>query len=193
MAVAAPLRIVLFPDSDAVTVLLLGPAIEESLKLAGVIIVLTIAATALRGGRDPSLALRYWLFFVPWIVGGLYGMLEGVLVYPGQGGLDFTMREFAHGTFVALSLAGALGIWQRLSAPFFGIGFGFAAGLSAHLWFNALALFSGYVDVTFMDQVAYVALAFAIAVVVLASEVRREPASAETRAFLPPRGRGPRP
>ena len=189
LAIAAPLRALAFADASPVTVLFLGPALEESLKLSGVILVLTVASLALRGGRDPALVLRYWLFLAPWIVGGLYGMMEGIVGYPGQGGLDFTLRELAHATFVALSLGGALRIWRLLDAPLFGIGFGFAAGFSAHLWFNALAFLSDYVDVSFVDQVAYLAIVLVLTLVVLASEVRREPASAEARAFLPSRGR----
>ena len=190
LALAIPLRALAFPDTSPVTVLFLGPALEESLKLSGVILALTVASLAFRGGRDPALALRYWLFLVPWVVGGLYGMTEGVLGYPGQGGLDFTLREAAHATFVALSVGGALWIWRHLDAPFFGIGFGFGAGFSAHLWFNALAFLSDYADVTFTDQVAYLALVFVLAVAVLAWGVRPAPASAEARAFLPARGRG---
>ncbi len=190
LAIAAPLRALLLPDDSAFTIVLVGPALEESLKLSGVILVLTVASIALRGGRDPALVLRYWLFLVPWAVGGMYGMMEGLFVYPGQGGLDFTLREFAHATFVALSLASALRIWQRVDAPLFGIGFGLAAGFAAHLWFNALALLSDVVDVTFTDQALYLAVVFAATLVLLGSAVRREPASAEARAFLPSRGRG---
>ncbi len=188
LVVAAPLRALVLPDGSAFTVVLVGPALEESLKLAAVVLVLTLASMTQHGGRDPPLVLRHWLFWAPWVVGGIYGMVEGLLVYPGQGGLDFTLREFAHATFVALSLAAALRLWQRLDAPLFGIGFGFASGFLAHLWFNALALLSDVVDVTFTDQALYLAAVFVVTLVLLASTVRHEPGSRETRAFLPSRG-----
>lgn len=191
LAIAAPLRALVLPDDSAFTIVLVGPALEESLKLSGVVLVLTIGSIALSGGRDRALVLRYWLFLAPWAIGGVYGMMEGLIVYPGQGGLDFTLREFAHATFVALSLASALWAWQRLEAPLFGIALGFSAGFAAHLWFNALALLSDVVDVTFTDQALYLAVVFAGTLVLLARMVRREPASAETAAFLPSRGLHP--
>ncbi len=188
LAIAAPLR-ALLPDDSAFIAILVGPALEESLKLSAVVLVLTLASLALRGGRDPALVLRYWLFLAPWAVGGIYGMVEGLVVYPGQGGLDFTLREFAHATFVALSLATALRVWQRVDAPLFGISLGLAAGFAAHLWFNGLALLSDVVGVTFADQAVYLAVVFAAALFLLAEAVRHEPASPVTRAFLPSRGR----
>lgn len=189
LALVIPLRYLYFSDDDPITVFLLGPAFEESLKLAGVILALTAASIALRGGRDPALALRYWLFLLPWLVGAVYGMVEGVVAYPGQGGIAFTMREFAHATFVALSLAGALGIWRGFSAPVFGIGFGFGAGYAAHIWFNSLLLLTDRYDTLYVYQAIYLAVVFFLALAVLAWEVRKEPASAETRAFLPESGR----
>ncbi len=190
LAIAAPLRAFLFPDDSNFTVLLIGPALEESLKLAAVVLVLTLASMTQAGGRDPPLVLRHWLFWAPWVVGGVYGMIEGLVVYPGQGGLDFTLREFAHASFVALAFAAALRVWARVDAPMFGLGIGFATGYAAHLWFNALALLSDVVDVTFADQALYLAAVFVATVVLLGITVRREPASAEARAFLPAQGRG---
>jgi hypothetical protein len=189
LVVATPLRILYFPDTSPFTVLLLGPAFEESLKLAGVVLALTIASLTLSGGRDPDLALRYWLFFVPWIVGGLDGLVEGLAVYPRRSAVDLAMREFGHATFVALSVAAALFVWRRLSAPLFGIGFGFAAGFSAHIWFNGLSLLVDAAEASSVDQQIYLALVLALTLAVLAWQVRTEPASAETRAFLPARGR----
>ncbi len=191
--VAAALRILFFADDTAVTVMLLGPAVEESLKLAGVLLVLTLVAVAARGGRDPEMALRYWLVLAPWLVGWLYGMMEGLLVYPGQGGLDFTLRELAHGTFVALGLGTALAMWRLLSAPLFGAGFGFAAAFSAHFGFNTLAVIAYDAGLSFVDQALYLAVIAFLAIVVFAVELRHEPASAEARAFVPSRGRGPQP
>ncbi len=189
LAIAAPLRAVALPDDSAFTIVLVGPALEESLKLSAVVLVLTMASMTQRGGRDPPLVLRHWLFWAPWVVGGVYGMIEGLIVYPGQGGLDFTLREFAHATFVALSTAAALRVWQRVDAPLFGIGLGFASGFAAHVWFNALALLSDVVDLTFADQALYLVVVFAATVILLEMAVRREPASRETRSFLPSRGR----
>jgi len=189
LAVATPLRFLYFPDTSPFTVLLLGPAFEESLKLAGVVLALAIASVVLRGGRDPELALRYWLFLLPWMVGGLDGLFEGLVAYPRRAALDLAMREFGHATFVALSVAAALFVWRRVSAPLFGIGFGFAAGFAAHIWFNGLSLLVRAAEASFVDQQIYLALVFALTLAVLAWEVRTEPASAETRAFLPVRGR----
>lgn len=189
LAVAAPLRAFVLPDDSNYTVLLVGPALEESLKLAAVVLVLTLASMTQAGVRDPPLVLRHWLFWAPWVVGGAYGMIEGLVVYPGQGGLDFTLREFAHATFVALAFAAALRVWARVDAPLFGIGVGFASGYAAHLWFNALALLSDVIHVSFADQALYLAVVFAATAVLLTTTVRREPASAEARAFLPAQGR----
>lgn len=189
LAIAVPLRAFALPDGSAFTIVLVGPALEESLKLSAVVLVLTLASMTQRGGRDPPLVLRHWLFWAPWVVGGVYGMIEGLVVYPGQGGLDFTLREFAHATFVSLSAAAALRVWQRVDAPLFGIALGFASGFAAHLWFNALALLSDVVDLTFADQALYLAVVFAATVVLLGTAVRLEPASRETRSFLPARGR----
>lgn len=190
LAAVIPLRVALFGDSSPLTVVLLGPGFEESLKLGAVILALTLASLTLRGGRDPEMALRYWFSLLPWVVGGLYGMAEGILVYPGEGGLDFTLREAAHGTFLALGLGAALWIWRQVDAPFFGIGFGFGSAFAAHIGFNLLALFSGSLDITFLDQAIYLAAVAAIAVATLVRGVRQEPASAEARAFLPARARG---
>lgn len=192
-AVAAPLRILFFGDDTATTVILLGPAVEESLKLAAILLALTLAAATVRGGRDPELVLRYWLLLIPGIVGGLYGMMEGLVVYPGQGGLDFTLREFAHAAFAALALAGMLGMWRLLSAPIFGVGFGFAAAFSAHFGFNFLAVVSSDNGLSFTDQALYLTAVALFAVILLVWEVRREPGSEEARAFLPERRRGAHP
>lgn len=188
LAIAGPLQLIRSSE-DPLTIVLLGPAFEESLKLSILMLALAFAAVALRGGRDPALALRYWLFSAPWIVGGLFGLLEGLAFYPGQGGPDFTLREFAHATFVALALAAALGVWRQLDAPFVGIGYGFATGLAAHIGFNLLALFSVSLSVTFADQLAYLVLIFVIALLSLRREVRVRPPSRVARAFLPSPGR----
>lgn len=189
VAIVIPLRILAFPDTDPVTIVFLGPAFEESLKLACVVIVLTFAALALRGGRDPVLALRYWLFIAPWAVGGFFGLFEGLFAYPLQIGLLFTLREAAHATFVAVSLSAALEVWRRIEAPYFGIGYGFAAGLATHVGFNLIAWISMVDDATLLYLAAYLVLVLAFAIPALAWEVRQVPASAETRAFLPDRVR----
>ncbi len=192
LAVAIPLRVLFFQDDSPFTVLFLGPATEESVKLACVFLGLAIASLGLRGGRDPGLALRYWLFLVPWIVGGLYGMFEGVVVYPGESGWDFTMREAAHGAFTGLALASSLWSWRGDASPWIGLGFGFLVAWAAHLAFNEIALVSQFADVTFLDQLLYAIVVVALALVLLGRVVRGEPASRQARRFLPARSSGPR-
>lgn len=185
LLIVTPLRLLRFPDDDPLTMVVLGPAFEESLKLTATLLVLLLASAVLRGGRDPALALRYWLFLAPWAVGGLFGLLEGLAFYPGQGGADFTLREVAHATFVALALGAALGVWRSLEAPLFGIGFGFGAGFAAHILFNGLGLLATFAGVTFADQVVYLAALVVLSVAVLSREVRADPGSRVARSFLP--------
>ena len=187
-AVVLPLRLLLFGDSDPLTLVLLGPATEEGLKLAAVFLALTLAGLWLPRGHDAGNALRYWLFAAPWVIGGLYGMLEGMTIYLGESTLDYTLREFAHATFAALSLAAALWLWRELDAPYVGVALGFGAGWATHVLFNEIAVLSAYADVTFLDQVAYTAAAFLLAAVVLGRAVGREPASRTSRRFLAVRG-----
>ena len=187
-AVVLPLRLLAFGDGDPFTLVLLGPAAEEGLKLAALLLALTLAGLWLPRGHDPANALRYWLFFAPWLVGGLYGMVEGIAIYPGQSTLDYTLREFAHGTFVALSLAEALYVWRELDAPYVGVALGFGAGWAAHILFNEIAVLSAYADVTFLDQVVYTVVALVLAAVALGRVVAREPASPTAERFLAVRG-----
>ena len=187
-AIVFPLRFLAFGDENPVTLVLLGPALEEGLKLAGLLLALMLAALFLPRGQDPANALRYWLFLAPWLVGGLYGMMEGFLVYAGQNAFDFTLREFAHATFAALGLAVALWVWRVFGLTYAGVGLGFSAAWAAHILFNTLALVSNYSDVTLADQVAYAALLGLLAVAALARAVAREPGSRETGLFLAIRG-----
>lgn len=187
-AVAFPLRFLFFPDGSPITILLLGPAVEEGLKLSALFLALIVAGLVLPRGTDPENALRYWLFLLPWSVGGLYGMMEGFLVYAGQSSLDFTLREFAHGAFTALALAAALWVWQVLDAPYVGVGLGFGAGWCAHFLFNGMAFASSYVDVTFTDQAALALGIGLLAAIALIRVIRREPASRESIGFLRIRG-----
>ncbi len=189
-AVVLPIRFLLFGDNSPVTLILLGPAVEEGLKLAAVLLVLTIVGLVLPRGHDPRTALRYWLFLAPWFVGGLYGMMEGLLVYSGESSLDLTLREFAHGTFTALAFSVTLWVWRELDRPYAGVALGFASGWGVHILFNVLALLSGYTGVSFGDQSGYVVLVFVVAIATLARTARHEPASRETMRFLaiPPAG-----
>lgn len=189
LIVLVPLRLTLFTDADPLTIVVLGPAFEECLKLGGVLLALTIAALVSSGGRDPEAVLPTWLFLAPWIVGGLYGMMEGVVVFPGQSGINFTVREIAHGVFVASGFAAALWVWREFGFPVAGVGLGSGVALAAHTLYNVLAVVSSVGDVTFVDQLLYVSAATVFAAFLLRREVRQEPASAETRAFLPARRR----
>jgi len=193
LAVIVPLRLVLFVDANPLTILVLGPAFEECLKLASVILALALASLALRGGRDPELALRYWLFLLPGIVGGGFGLFEGLVAYPRQVGTLFTLRETAHATFVILSMAAALEVWRSFDAPFVGIGVGLGTGLAGHIGFNILAVLTAFDPWTVLYLSVYLGGVLALAVPALAWEVRRAPDSEETRAFLPARGRGVHP
>ncbi len=189
-AVVLPIRLLIFGDDSPVTLVLLGPAVEEGLKLAAVLLVLTIVGLVLPRGRDPRTALRYWLFLAPWFVGGFYGMMEGLLVYSGESSLDFTLREFAHGTFTAVALSVTLWVWQELDRGYAGVALGFGSGWSVHILFNLLALLSGFTGVSFGDQSGYVILVSVVAIATLARAVRHEPASSVTMRFLalPPPG-----
>lgn len=187
------MRFFLFGDSDPFTQVFLGPLLEESVKFAAVLLALIVAAIVLPAGRDRFTALQYWLFLVPWFVGGLYGFVEGVVVYPGEGIVDFTTRETAHATFVALSLAGTLLVWRSLDAGAGGAILGGFAGFGAHLLFNVLPSFSGSLYVAVWSQVTYAYGLFAFAVIVLGLVVRREPSSPEARRFLAVAGEGLRP
>ncbi len=188
LVVILPLRLV-FGDRDLMTLMVLGPGFEESLKLGCAVLVLTLASVTLRGGRDPGLALRYWLFLLPWLVGGAFGLIENLLVYPNQVGVLYTLREFAHASFLALAVAAMLVAWRVLSAPRFGIAYGFVAGFAAHVGFNILAVLTSLDNFGILISSAYLAFVAAIALPALVVEVRKVPASAETRAFLPTPGR----
>lgn len=188
LAVIIPLRFLLFADVAPLTIILLGPAFEECLKLAGAVLALTLASLLLRGGRDPALALRYWLFLLPWLVGGAFGMFEGLVAYPLQIGTLFTLREVAHATFLALSIAGALEVWRTLSSSIAGIGFGLGAGLAGHIGFNIVAVLSALDRLTTAYLALYVVLLLALTLPALVWELRRIPASEPTRAFLPSPG-----
>ena len=190
LALIIPARLVRFPDTDPLTFIVLGPAFEESLKLASAVLALTLASLAFPGGRDPVLALRYWIFLVPWIVGGGFGLFEGFLGYPYQVGSLLTLREAAHATFLVLSMAAALEVWRSLRAPFVGIWFGLGAGLAGHIGFNILAVFTAFDPWTVPYLAIYLGLVLVYAVPALVWEIRRVPASKETRAFLPERSRG---
>jgi hypothetical protein len=146
-------------------------------------------ALALPRGNDPDNALRYWLFLTPWIVGGAYGLLEGLLVYPGESHLNFTLRELAHAAFSGLALAAALWVWREIERPYVGVLLGFAVAWAAHILFNSLAFLGRYVDVSFAEQAAYALAILMLAAIALAHEVGREPASREARSFLAIQGR----
>lgn len=188
-AIVLPLRAFLFEDTSPFTLVLLGPALEESLKFSALFLALIVAALLLPRGKDSSNALRYWLFLTPWFVGGIYGVMEGLVVYPSDSHLNFTLREMAHASFTALALSTALWTWRQVNQPYVGVGLGFGVGWSVHIVFNSLALFSYFSDLTFTDQALYGLAVFAVAVVSLASVVGREPASRESARFLAIRGR----
>ncbi len=185
-----PLRFFLFADANPFTLVLLGPALEESLKLAALVLALIGAALALPRGKDPENALRYWLFLLPLFVGFFYGLMEGIVVYPGDSHLNFTLRELAHASFTALGLAAALWVWRELAQPYGGIAVGFGVAWIAHVVFNSLAYLSQFTEVTFQEQAVYGLVVFAVALVALSHGVGREPASRETASLLAIQGRG---
>ncbi len=185
LLVLLPLRLFLFGDSDLFTLLTLGPAYEECLKLGSALLVLTLASLSLGGGRDPRMPLRYWLFLVPWVVGGGFGLLEDLLAYPVQVGVLYTLREAAHSVFLALAIAAMLAIWRTVGATYFGVAYGLAAGFAAHVGFNILAVVTALTNVGLLETSVYVVLVGVLAVAALLWEVRRVPSSRESRAFLP--------
>lgn len=188
-AVAVPLRFLMFGDLNPVTVVLLGPALEEGLKLAALVLVLVCAALLLPRGRDPQGALRTWLFLAPWLVGGAYGLMEGLVVYPGESHLNFTLRELAHAAFTAAGLAGTLWTWRQLDRSYVGLALGFGLAWTGHILFNALALLSTETPVPFAEQALLGLALLGIAGVALARDVRHEPGSTQASSFLAIQGR----
>ncbi len=183
-AIVLPLRFLFFGDSSPVTVVLLGPALEEGLKLAALFLALMGAALVLPRGKDPDNALRYWLFLAPWFVGGAYGLVEGLVVYPGESHLNFTLRELAHAAFTALGAAALLWTWREVGRPFFGVALGFGSAWAGHIGFNSLALLSGYLDLSFEEQALFGLALLALAAVTLMRDVRHEPGSPQARSLL---------
>ncbi len=145
---------------------------------------LTVAAIVLPAGRDPATALQYWLFLTPWLAGGLFGFLEGVVVYPGEGIVDFTTREAAHASFAALSLLGTLVVWRLLDAGPSGAILGGFAGFGAHVVFNFLPNLADTWYLMVWSQVTFAYVLLVVAVLGLGLAVRREPSSPEARRFL---------
>lgn len=188
-AVVLPLRFLLFGDEDPFTVVLLGPALEEGLKLAALFLALLGAAMVLPRGRDPENALRYWLFLAPWFVGGGYGLLEGIFVYPGESHPDFILRGFAHAAFAAAGLAGILWAWRETERPFVGLALGFGLAWAAHIVFNSIAVVTWYSGVRFEEQALYGSSLLVLAMIALARDIGREPASPQARAVLRVPGR----
>ncbi len=168
---------------------LLGPAFEEGLKLAGLFLALVGAAMVLPRGRDPENALRYWLFLAPWFVGGSYGLFEGIFVYPGESHLNFVLREFAHAAFTGAGLAAILWTWRGFDRPFVGIGLGFGLAWAGHILFNSIALLSWYTDIGFEEQALYAVALVLVATVALVADLRHEPGSPQARAVLRVPGR----
>ncbi len=179
-----PARALLFGDQSAFTVLLLGPAVEESLKLAALLLALLAAAVLLPRGRDPANALRYWLFLTPWFVGWIYGTVEGFLVYSAQANVTLTVREVAHSSFVALALLTALWAWRETGARYAGLFLGLGMAWVAHFVFNAIAAGAEFVNVSFADQALYTLALAVVTAVLLGRAVGGEPASEESRALL---------
>ncbi len=168
---------------------LLGPAFEEGLKLAGLFLALLGAGMFLPRGRDPENALRYWLFLAPWFIGGGYGLLEGIFIYPGESHLNFILREFAHAAFTAAGLATALWVWRQVERPYLGVALGFGLAWAGHILFNSMALVAWYADVSFEEQALYGLGIVVAAAVALARDVGREPGSPQARAILAVPGR----
>ncbi len=187
-AIVTPLRFLFFSDASPFTVVLLGPALEEGLKLAALFTAWIAAALVLPRGKDPDNALRYWLFLAPWFVGGAYGLFEGLVVYPAESHLNFTLRELAHGAFTGLGAAVLLWSWREVGRPFVGVALGFGSAWAGHIVFNTFALVSGYVNVSFEEQALVGMALLALAAIALARDVRREPGSPQAASFLAIRG-----
>lgn len=183
-AIAFPLRLILFGDTDPFTQVFLGPLFEESIKLGATFLVLILEALFLPRGRDSTTALRYWLFLAPWLVGGLFGFGEGIVAYPHELGLNLSLREAVHASCVAWSLLVTLLVWRRLDAGAGGAILGGFAGFAAHIGFNLIAYLSGNPGMPFWDQEAYVGVLFVTAVLGLVLVLRHEPSSDEVRRFL---------
>lgn len=180
LTVLVPLRALFVTDADLLTVAVLGPATEESLKLAGVVVAALLGAVLASPGSG-AVGLRVRLLLAPWIVGGLYGAYEGLTLYAGESSLVLLVRIWVHAGAVALGLAVCLAYWRLDARPLTGAWVGWLLATVVHIGFNAFAFLPG-VDTP--AQALYAALLVVVALAVLLRIVSGEPASASAAAFL---------
>lgn len=182
LAVLVPLRAFFVSDADLLTVAVLGPATEESLKLAGAMVAALLGA-ALAFPGSGAVGLRLRLLLAPWIVGGLYGAYEGLTLYAGESSLVLLVRIWVHAATVALGLAVSLAYWRLDPRPLVGAWVGWLLATVVHILFNAFAFLPG---VDYPAQAVYAAVLFLAALAALLRVVSREPASPSAAAFLGP-------
>ncbi len=182
LVVIVSARLWFFPDASPFTVVLLAPATEESLKLAGAIV--SLLALAVAGTRGDAGVLHRRLFLVPLFIGGLYGLFEALALYADESGVTLVVRIWAHAAFVVLGLAAALWFWRIGFHPLPGVCLGLVLAVAAHGLFNALSLATAFVPISYIDQTLYAAALFLVAVVTMERVLRREPSSESARRFL---------
>ncbi len=186
LVVAVPLRALWFPDSATLTIVLLGPATEESVKMAGTIAALLVLAMVLPPRIRRGLALRLRLFWVPWVVGGLYGAYEAVVGSAPESPYVSIIRIADHAAFTALGFSTALLLWRSGIRPLLGAATGLGVSILVHDVFNAFAVFARFTTTGFAEQAAYGAGIVALSLLLSISVTRREPGSAVAAAFVLP-------
>lgn len=186
LVLAVPLRAVWFPDTTAVTIVLLGPATEESVKMAGTIAVLVVLAMILPPMIRRATVLRSRLLWAPWVVGGLYGTYEAIIGY-GRDSLYISIFRVAdHAAFTALGFAAALALWRWSARPIGGALSGLGLSILAHDVFNAFAVFARFTATGFFEQALYGAAVVTVALVLSILVTRQEPGSLVAAEFVLP-------
>ncbi len=188
LGVLVPLRLFLFVDASPFTIVLLAPATEESLKLAGTFV--GLVALAVIGAHGDANALRRRLFLTPLFVGGLYGFFEGIALYSEEAGLTLIVRIWAHAGFVTLALVAALVCWRIGFRPLPGAWFGLALAIAAHDLFNILSVASDFAPITFVEQSLYAASLFILSIAAMGRALRLDPPPEAARRLLLPAVQG---
>lgn len=186
LALVVPLRILGFPDTTPLALLLLGPLTEEALKFAIVLVALSVLAVVRPAEPSAAWALGGRLLATPWMAGGAYGLYEGLAAYRLEAGIDLALRVAAHAGFASLAFAVALNAWSRGRSVGRGVGTGLLAGLAAHGAFNAFVLAANVAAVSVSDQILYAGAVLLLAAILLRRAATVQPRSRAVRRLLSP-------
>ncbi len=178
-----PMRYAAFADASPWTLVLLGPATEECVKMAGILSVLALLAAM--GPWDPRRGAAAWRFAaVPWIVGASYGLFESVFAYPGEPWPNLLERMAGHGAFVAAGLTVALWAWRNGLQPLPGLWFGLSAALACHDAFNVVGLLRAVTGSEAFHQGVFLYLLIGLVLWAAYRGVPAEPRSDPARQLL---------